>query len=95
MLSYISVLSAYLKTQLAYPTRAGRYDLISKNTETQETGQDFLFFNDCLYLCPPYVVTLVVYHWFGLCGCSLNQNRRVSVFRRDVSCRHVSRRSKG
>lgn len=49
MLSYLSVLSAYLKKKkkkLACQKRAGGYDLIFKNTEIQETGRDFflLFF---------------------------------------------------
>lgn len=87
MLSYLSVLSAYLKKQLACQKRAGGYDLIFKNTETRETGRDFFccFRNGCLYLCLFFsfffwlmFILFIVYHWFGLGGRSLNQNRRVS-----------------
>lgn len=87
MLSYLSVLSAYLKKntkkQLACQKRAGGYDLIFKNTEIRETGRDFffvLFFETVVFICVFFVmlISFIVYHWFGLGGRSLNQNRLVS-----------------
>lgn len=82
MLSYLSVLSAYLKKQLACQKRAGGYDLIFKNTEIRETGQDYFFFVLFLKRLSLFVffmlILFIVYHWFGLGGRSLNQNRRFS-----------------
>lgn len=81
MLSYLSVLSAYLKKQLACQKRAGGYDLIFKILKHEKQDKTFLCFsNGCLYLCLFFVMLIlfIVYHWFGLGGRSLNQNRRVS-----------------
>ena len=68
MLSYLSVLSAYLKTQLACQKRAGGYDLISKNTETRETGQDFFFFFflTVVFICVLLYVNVYFVHCLSL-----------------------------
>lgn len=58
--------------------------MIFKNTETQETGQDFCFvletvvFICVLFFFVPFILS-IVYHWFGLGGRSRNQNRHVSL----------------
>lgn len=63
MLSYLSVLSAYLKKQLACQKRAGGYDLIFKNTEIQETGRDFFcfVFETVVFIC---VFFFFFFFWF-------------------------------
>lgn len=83
MLSYLSVLSAYLKKQLACQKRAGGYDLIFKEILKHEKQDETFFvfvFETFVFICVFFVMLIlfIVYHWFGLGGRSLNQNRRVS-----------------
>lgn len=80
MLSYLSVLSAYLKKTTSLPKKAGGYDLILFNTDMRNRTRLFCccFWNGCLYFCL-FFFFLFIITGFGLVDHALSTKTEVSL----------------